>query len=198
MTRYCVVRALNTEWIITSALDERECGIQGGVIENRDASSGGCGSTTVAAQSYKGFSESGVAGRTSALALVPLRLFRATFEQSPVVAQLDQLNQLAASEMEEVFLADVALGENVRDMFLRTSLLAAAFFGNTDENLARVYYSAEMHDELAELAHVLATRTNNPDFRTALEETISAVEQFAGMSLLEIKSVLSETTSAAS
>ena len=196
MTKYCVVAALHTEWIITNALDEQQCGIQGGVIEDR-GSTGSCGTATAASRSYQGLSESGIAGRTSALTLVPLRLFRTTFARSPLMVQLDHLNSLAADEVENIFATDVHLGEKVRDAFLNTSLLASAFFFNTDEGLSRIYYTKELHEGLAELAHAVARRTKDHEFRRALEETVKTAERFAGKSLREIKAALNEPTSAA-
>jgi hypothetical protein len=196
MAKYCVVAALKTEWIITNALDEQQCIQQGGVIETRKGT-GGCGTETTASHSFQALSESGIAGPTSALSLLPLRLFRTTFERSPIMQQLIHLNSLAAPVMEHIFATNAALGEKVRDAFFTTSLLASSFMGTTDDDISRIFYTKEVHDRLVNLAHEIAHETKDRKFRAALKEVVKTAERFAGKSLLEIKAALNEPASTA-
>jgi hypothetical protein len=155
MASYCVVKALHTEWLITNQLDRQQCTQQGGVIEERPDTSTGCGSTQAAAYSYQGLSESGLAGRTAALSLVPLRLFRAAFAKSPLMAKLEETNTLAAGELEAVFKGNPELAAKLRDAFLECSLLAAAMMMGDRAGLKAMTYTKDQHKRLADLAKEL-------------------------------------------
>jgi hypothetical protein len=188
MTRYCVVNDSHTEWVIANALDEQECAQLGGVEQERGG--GGCGASSAAANTYQGVSSGGIAGGTAALALMPLRLFRSTFVESPVTRQLDSLNTLAAEELEGLLAANPEVSEKVTEALLTAALLAGAMVGGSDEELSQSYYSEALHAKLADAAGEVARYTKAPDLRTAREEVVRTSERFAGKSLGEIKQAL--------
>ncbi len=192
MTMYCVLAALNIEWVITSGLDQQECGRQGGVVVNRPGLTSGCGSETASGNSFQNLSESGISGPASILALVPARMFRERFADSPLIAQLNRLNTLFADEIADIFETDPALSEKIQSAFFSTSLLVSAILFNTREEFSKMSFSSELYDQLVETAEAVARRTNNDELRTALREAVETAGQFAGKSLLEISVALTE------
>jgi hypothetical protein len=195
MATYCVVESLHTEWLVTDGLHEQECAQMGGVLVSRGGG-GGCGASSAAANTYQGVSGGGVAGRTAALALMPLRLFRSTFAESPVTSQLDSLNTLAAEELEGLFAANPAVGEKVGDALLTVALLAGAMVGASEEKLSQSYYSEALHKKLADAASEVAGYGKGRELRAALEEVVRTSERFAGKSLGEIKQALKRPAAA--
>lgn len=192
MTRYCVIDALKAEWVVTSGLDEQECGRQGGVVVNRPGSSPGCASQAASAHSFQALAESGTSGPASALALVPARMFREKFSDSLLVAQLNRLNTLSAEEITDIFETDPALSQKIRNAFFSVSLLVASLLLDTRDEYSNLSYASELHERLVEIADEVVRRTSDDEFRAALRQVVETVGQFSGKSLLEISVALTQ------
>jgi hypothetical protein len=190
MTKYCVVASLNIEWVITNALDEQQCGIQGGVVQTRPDS--GCSASSIAARSYQSLSDSGLQGAASGLAVWPLQLFRATFSGSPFFERLDRLNRLYAAEVEEVFSSDPKLARELGIALVKASFIAASFFGQTRASLSKKKYTKDMHAGFAELAHRLCERTKDEEIRAAVEGVIQSAGSFVDKDFNQIKTALNK------
>ena len=189
MATYCVVEALHTEWVVTGEIQRQECVKQGGVLQER-SSPGTCGTESMAVQTFQGSSDGDIGGRSTALSLIPLRLFRAAFAKSALMAHLDEVNRLAARELGKIRAQNAELAEKVRDAFFECSLLAGAMLMNDRASLSKMRYTKAQHQRWANLARELGQATTNKEFRKALDAATEQGEAFVGKDFAEIKKEL--------
>ena len=188
MPTYCVVRGFNNvEWLVTTALDRQECIQQGGVIEERGSEGGSCGSSSAAMHSLDGLSESGIQGPTSALMILPLRLFRADFSSSPFVKRLEYINQMLGAEVEDIFAHRPALAHEIRTSLIMASFLAAHFTHASTESLSNTNYTAQMHDTFVKVAGQISRQTKNERLRSELNQIMEQARVFVGQTLQQIR-----------
>lgn len=186
MTTYCVVKALNMEWIVKGDVDRQQCGIQGGVLEDRP--DGGCGASSAAAMTFGGIEENGFAGIAAEVVVTPLRQFRSLFSGTEFLSKLERMNKLLGPELGRLSdRHDVDFQQEIARGLTVASLVASCFIGHSRHEMSKMIYTAHMHAGLSAVALRLADRCENKESRDAIASVLDQAGDFVDKNFNQIK-----------
>jgi hypothetical protein len=162
-----------------------ECVSNGGRVEE----SGSCGSTA-AVRSGAVPAASGDPGRGELL-LFPLRLLRERLAHSPLVKDLDELNDMAAPEIVRLMAAEGELGSRLSAFFVEMSGTAASMLMNMETGRGGTFtVSRDFVAEAGRLAEEVKRRVEDERLRAKIDRAVAAAQTIAGRSIADVVRIL--------